>query len=333
MSSNKTLAKVIKMNAVDAARTALTVTKGATISERLVIYCDPETRELGKMFADAGLDIGLWTRLVILDASDKVRSIVDDRSKEMILSNHPDVIVNVFRSRDEETSYRGQFMRFERKTTSRICHCPGISLDMFTEGAAALNEKGYEEMFAFGDKIKDALKDAHKVHVTCPRGSDFTLDLGGKDFQVEQGTNIPTGEINVMPPIGDSFEGKLVCTSGGTGKLYRETPAEVYSNDGLAGEVKCKDNFVKERILEELNRDAGARYLGEFALGINPKARIVDAFVEAEKAIGTIHVAFGGGYKPTKTHIDLLIENPTITIYRGDGSAFTVMEKGKFKVK
>ncbi|MFH0850846.1 MAG: hypothetical protein V1924_07905 [Candidatus Bathyarchaeota archaeon] len=89
---------------------------------------------------------------------------------------------------------------------------------------------------------------------------------------------------------------------------------------------------MRDRILVELDRDPGARYLGEFAIGINPRARIVDAFIEAEKVVGTIHVAFGGSYRPSKTHLDLLIENPTVTAYRSDGEGFTVMEWGRILV-
>jgi len=320
------------MDAVEAARNALVVTKGATPGESMIIFCDPEKRDMGEMFADAGISLGLWTRLVVLSAGDEVRAEPDDLTKEIMASSRPQIIVNVFRSKAGETAFRIKFMRLERRKTDRIVHCPGINMDMFTEGAAALTVAGYEEMFAFGERLKDALKGVHKVHVTCGRGSDFTLDLGGKEFQVEQGTNIPTGEMNVMPPVGDSFQGRLVATSGGTGRLYRETPAEIASRDGLAGEVRCRDGRVRDRILEELNMDAGARYLGEFAIGINPRARVVDAFVEAEKAVGTIHVAFGGSYKPSKTHLDLLIEGPTVVAYRADGSGFTVMDRGRIVV-
>ena len=320
------------MNAVEAARTALIVTKDATVGESMIIFCDKEKSELGKMFADAGMTLGLWVRLAILDGGKNVRVDPDDYTKELITRNKSDLIVNIFRSMDNETTYRIRFMRIERNKTNRIIHCPGITYDMFTLGAAALTEKGYAEMFELGNKLKDYLKGIHNVHVTCSNGSDFTLDLGGKDFQVEEGTNIPTGEINVMPPIGDSFKGKLVSISGGAGRLYRETPVGIYSNKGLAGEVKCRDESIKERILVELDRDSGARYLGEFAIGINPKARIVDQFIEAEKVIGTIHVAFGGSYRPSKTHLDLLIENPTVTCYREDGSNFNVMEEGVLKL-
>lgn len=321
-----------QMDAVESAMNALVVTKGATIGERLIIFSDPEQQKLGNMFAEAGLRLGLWTRLVILEAGDDVRVDPDIRTREVITSSNPDLIVNVFRTKAGETSYRIKFMRVERNHAKRILHCPGISYDMFTEGAAALTVEEYEDMFEFGNRLKGVLKDIHKVHVTCPRGSDFSMDLGGKEFQVEEGTNIPTGEMNVMPPIGDSFEGVLVSSSGGTGKLYQDTPAKVHSKDGLAGKVECEDEYVKQRILEELDRDSGARYLGEFAIGINKKARVVDAFIEAEKVLSTIHVAFGGSYRPSKTHLDLLIENPTVTAYRGDGSKLVVMEKGKILI-
>lgn len=321
-----------KMNPVEAAINALVITKDATIGETMIIFCDPEKQDLGKMYADAGIKLGLWTRLVILEAGKEIRKKPDDRTKETITSSNPDLIVNIFRSKGGETAYRIQFMKLEKRRADRILHCPGITMDMFTEGAAALTEQGYQDMFAYGDKLKEALKGTHKVHVTCPRGSDFTLDLGGKEFQVEHGTNIPTGEINVMPPIGDSFQGKLVSTSGGIGKLYTDTPAQIYSKDGLAGEVKCTSDQVKKRMLIELDRDPGARYLGEFAIGINPKARLVDAFIEAEKVIGTIHVAFGGTYRPSKTHLDLLIENPTVTTYKEDGTPFIVLENGRLQV-
>ncbi len=321
---------IVDMDPVESSLNALVITKGATLGERLLVLCDQEQKQLGELFAEAGLRLGLWTKLSLLETTSETRREPDDYTKLLLTTSEPDLIVNVFRRKDEETSYRIKIMRIERNLTDRILHCPGITYDMFTEGAAALTQVGYEEMFNFGYKLKDILKGSHKVHVTCGRGSDFTLDLGGKEFQVEHGTNIPTGEINVMPPIGDSFEGKLVSISGGTGKLYTDTPATIVSRDGLAGDVLCEDNHVKTRIVEELDRDSGARYLGEFAIGINKKARIVDSFIEAEKVLGTIHVAFGGSYRPSKTHLDLLINKPTVTVYDAEGNPTTIMTEGRF---
>ena len=113
------------MDPVVAAMNALTITKDATIGEKLIIFCDPEQQDLGKMYSEAGIKLGLWTRLVILDAGQEVREAPDNMTKEIITSSNPDLIINVFRKKDEETSYRIQFMRLERRRAERILHCPG----------------------------------------------------------------------------------------------------------------------------------------------------------------------------------------------------------------
>ena len=314
---------------VTGAKSALTVTRNASAGEKAVIFCDEELKPIGDAFANAALEIGLWTKLVILKGGDQIRKDLEPHIREQITLLSPDIYVNLFRNRSEETAYRIKFNKLERQRQGRIVHSPGITLDMITDGAAALTEEEYLKMFAYGEKLRNALKGTEKVHITCPYGSDFTFETGGKDFVVEKGGNIPCGEVMLMPPVGDSFQGKLVCISGGANRLYKDTPVTITSDNGLAGTIECENPEITEMIRVELDRDEGARYLGEFAFGINPKARLVDSFLEAEKVIGTIHMAFGGSYKPTKTHIDLLIENPTITITKSDDEEIVVMKNGK----
>jgi leucyl aminopeptidase (aminopeptidase T) len=62
-----------------------------------------------------------------------------------------------------------------------------------------------------------------------------------------------------------------------------------------------------------------ASVVGEMAIGLNPKARIVDEFVETEKVYGTAHIAFGrnidyptGGANDSANHLDFLMSEPTI---------------------
>jgi len=312
------------------AKAALVNIKDATIGERVIVFCDEEQREIGEVFSRAALDMGLWTRIVILKTTEEVRKDLDDQIKETIALQKPDLCVNIFRQRDEETSFRGRFARFETSRGARVGHCPGITMDMLTDGALSLTDKEYQSMFRFGEKLREALKGTEKVKIVSSLGADFTFSTKGLAFSVEK-TNLPCGEV-MCSPVGDSFEGKFVCIAGGADRVYRDAPVEIISKNGLAGEIKCKDEEILKKMKYELDRDEGARYLGEFAFGINPKARLVDEFVEAEKVMGTIHIAFGGSYYPSKTHIDLLVENPTVTIMKGDGTTVRVMENGKFKI-
>ena len=87
-----------------------------------------------------------------------------------------------------------------------------------------------------------------------------------------------------------------------------------------------------------MNTDEWSDVVGEFAFGINPKAKLVQEFLEDEKILGTTHIAFGhntdfpGGRNASKNHMDLLISRPTVKITKADGSSTTILEKGEFKV-
>ncbi len=64
----------------------------------------------------------------------------------------------------------------------------------------------------------------------------------------------------------------------------------------------------------------------------------MDEFLEAEKMLGTVHVAFGantdmsGGKNPSKNHMDMLFYEPTVTITKKDGKRTTILEKGCFQL-
>ena len=103
---------VHKMDPVEAAINALVVTKDATIGEKILIFCDREKENLGKMFADASIKLGLWTRLYLMNPGKEMRENLEDPIKKVITSSNPDLIVNIFRGNDEETTYRIKFMRY-----------------------------------------------------------------------------------------------------------------------------------------------------------------------------------------------------------------------------
>ncbi len=149
--------------------------------------------------------------------------------------------------------------------------------------------------------------------------------------------NLPTGEV-IVAPVEDSLNGKLVCdmSIGGIGKL--KTPVEVVAKNGKVQKLLSKDKNVLSKVKDTFETDDWSDIVGEFAFGINPKARFVDEFLEAEKILGTAHVAFGantdmpGGKNPSKNHMDLLISKPTVKVTREDGQVITILEKGRFQI-
>jgi leucyl aminopeptidase (aminopeptidase T) len=142
---------------------------------------------------------------------------------------------------------------------------------------------------------------------------------------------MPTGEVTVAP-VENSLEGKLICDMaiGGIGPI--ESPVRITAIKGKAEKTETTSNELKRTVEASLATDENSGIVGEFAFGINPRARFVKEFLEAEKILGTVHIAFGnnsempGGKNPSKNHMDLLISKPTVKIFEKESSTILLAE-------
>ncbi|MCG8337112.1 MAG: aminopeptidase [Proteobacteria bacterium] len=132
-----------------------------------------------------------------------------------------------------------------------------------------------------------------KVRITG-KGTDLTFSI--KDIATipcAGEMNIPDGEI-FTAPVKDSVNGKITYN---TPALYMGTTYENISftfKDGKIVEATASDS---ERVNKILDTDEGARYIGEFAIGVNPY--ITDAMKDTlfdEKISGSIHLTPGKAY-------------------------------------
>jgi len=334
------------MEAWEAAKNALECVLEAVHGESIVIVCDDEKREIGKAFADGALALGLWTRLMILETSDKTRTDVPPQLLEVLTQQKPDIYINLMRGGREETPFRIKIIQIEtRDHKSRLGHCPGVTLDMLTKGALSLTPHEHINMQGFATRLVQALSGTVKVGVTNPSGTNLSINVEGREFYTDtridwksmKWMNLPTGEV-IVAPVEDSLNGKLVCDMaiGGIGPL--KTPLEVDAENGKAKKTTSKDQDVLRRVRETLATDEWSNIVGEFAFGVNPKARFTEEFLEAEKMLGTIHIAFGhntdmpGGKNTSKNHMDLLISKPTVKVTKDDKTTLTVLEDGHFRI-
>lgn len=333
------------MKAWEATKNALECVLEAVPGESIVIICDDEKKEIGKAFADGALALSLWTRLMILETSEETRTEVPSNLLEVLTRHKPDIYVNLMRDNREETPFRIKIIDIEtRDHKSRLGHCPGITLDMLIDGALALTLEEHRNMQSFASKLMQALTKAVKVEITNPVGTNISFSIEGREFFTDtrmdwismRWMNLPTGEV-IVAPIERSLNGKLVCDMaiGGIGKL--KTPLEVQAKNGKAEKISCKDKEVLARVEDTLASDEWFNIVGEFAFGINPKARFTHEFLEAEKILGTIHIAFGknddfpGGKNISKNHMDMLISKPTVNVILEDSSKMTILKEGRFK--
>jgi aminopeptidase len=332
------------MKPSEAAKNALESVLEAQPSERILITCDDEKAEIGEAFAQGALTQGLWTRLLYLKTGE-VRSEPPPELVEIITAQKPDIYVNIMRGAGEETVFRIKTINLEtRGKKARLGHCPGVTLDMLTNGALALTADEHRRMQNFASQLMQTLADTVKVEVTSPAGTRLFFSTENKPFFTDtkldwremKWMNLPTGEV-IVAPVENSLEGKLVCdvSIGGIPELLK-TPLEITAKAGKAVSIVSKDNNVLAKVKEWLATDDWSDVVGEFAFGINPKARLIREFLEAEKVHGTIHIAFGhnldfpNGRNPSKNHLDFLMFKPTVKVTNKDGKIITVLEEGKF---
>jgi leucyl aminopeptidase (aminopeptidase T) len=218
-------------------------------------------------------------------------------------------------------------------------------MDMLTEGALALTAAEHRIMQTFANKLMNKLADAVKIEITNPTGTNLTFSVENRafftdtkiDWETLKWMNLPTGEV-IAAPVENSLEGKLACDMaiGGIGPL--KTPFTITAKNGTVTKTRSEDANVKKRVDDSLATDDMAKVVGEFAFGINPKARFVEEFLETEKIKGTIHIAFGdnldypSGKNNSANHMDFLISKPTVKVHMKNKFAVEILKEGVFQI-
>lgn len=329
-----------------AAANALQVVLEARAGESILIVTDDVRKDIAEAFVQGAIELGLWARMVILETNEgEFRKEPPKHLVEMINTRmQPDIFINTLRGIGEETPFRIKIIKLEtRKGRSRLGHCPGITMDMLTEGALSLTQEEHSQMQQSARGLLALLHDVDSVHVTTSKGTDFTLNVKGRtwfsdtflNWKDMKWMNLPTGEV-IVGPVETGMEGTLVCdlAIGGIGPL--KSPITLEVKNGKVEAVKGDDKKVIKAVLDTQTIDTMAKHVGEFAFGLNPKARLVQEFLESEKVGSAIHVAFGNNMdypgvvaNNSATHQDFLVDKPTVTVTRREGTEHTVMVNGK----
>jgi aminopeptidase len=179
--------------------------------------------------------------------------------------------------------------------TPALAQEAGMATEAFADflyGACLLDWKAEGERM---QRYADRFDVADEVRIVGPR-TDLRLGIGGRTTRVDAGgTNMPGGEF-FCSPVEDSAEGEIV---------FDEFPA-VYAGRELTGVrlsfeggkvVDASADVNEDFLIETLDRDEGARRLGELGIGCNPGiTRYMKNTLFDEKIDGTIHVALGNGF-------------------------------------
>ena len=124
---------------------------------------------------------------------------------------------------------------------------------------------------------------------------DMTLSIKGRRFINGAGlTNMPDGEI-YTGPVEESVNGWIRFNYPAIYNGVMVEGVELTFSNGKVSQASAKKN--NPFLLEMLESDSGARYVGEFAIGTNDSIeRFLHNILFDEKLGGTIHLALGAGY-------------------------------------
>lgn len=188
----------------------------------------------------------------------------------------------------------------------------GMSLEEYEDFLYDAVLVDYEKMDREMDKIINIFDAANTIRIVG-RDTDLTFGIQGrKGTKCSGQNNIPDGEVYYTP-----------VTNSANGHIYYEFPAVRYGCqvDGVRLEFKdgkiinAKADSNEQFLNQMLDTDEGARYLGEFGIGLNYGIKkFIKNILFDEKIGGTIHLAAGNtcdnseGDNRSAVHWDMIKE-------------------------
>ena len=181
-----------------------------------------------------------------------------------------------------------------RWPTPSMAQAAGMSTEAFENLYFDVCTMDYAKMAKAMVPLEKLMKRTDRVHLKGP-GTDLTFSIKGIGAKKCEGTrNIPDGEV-FSCPTKTSANGVIQFN---TPTLYSGSKFENVRLELKDGKVvKATANNAK-RLNEILDTDAGARFIGEFAIGFNPYIQnpMCDILFD-EKIAGSLHFTPGQAYE------------------------------------
>lgn len=191
-----------------------------------------------------------------------------------------------------------------------------MTYDEFYDFSMDVMNVNYEVMNEKIKPLKELMEKTDKVRIVGPN-TDISFSIKGMPAIPCCGTaNIPDGELYTAP-IKNSVNGVITYNTPSPyqGNIFNNIRLEF--KDGQI--INCSTTEHNDKLKEIFDTDEGARYIGEFSLGFNPKITSpMGDILYDEKIMGSLHFTPGRCYEDcdngniSSIHWDLvLIQTPT----------------------
>jgi len=180
-----------------------------------------------------------------------------------------------------------------RYPTPSMAQMAGMSTEAFEDFYFKVCNLDYSKMSKAMDPLVELMDRTKEVHITG-RGTDLTFSIEGINaVKCDGKMNIPDGEV-FTAPVRDSVNGVI---SYNTPTEYHGFGYENVRLEFKNGKIIKAEANDTERVNKLFDTDEGARYVGEFAIGVNPYInRAMKDILFDEKISGSFHFTPGSSY-------------------------------------
>jgi len=234
---------------------------------------------------------------ILADTNTKSLSGVDPARQRQFSAARSD-LVKTFMERDADGSVDWTITLYPTDAYAQDADMATEEYAEFVYGACKLNAPdpvaAWNELAREQQRLIEWLSDKDEIHLSGP-GTDLRLSTKGRIWINADGRkNFPDGEV---------FTGPVETSVNGTVRF--SFPAIMGGREVVDIRLTFKDGKVveasaakgEEYLLQTIDTDEGARFLGEFAFGTNYDIqRFSKNILFDEKIGGTVHMALGAGY-------------------------------------
>ncbi len=226
---------------------------------------------------------------VAIRGSDNIFAMSDLSDKKMAMYNSIYAQMVHFEQRIPHT--RWCVMRYPNDTMASLSKMSTSQFEDFYFNACLTD---YNKMEKAQKPLVKLMKKTNKVRIIAP---DTNIEFSIKGINVLQScghNNLPDGEV-FTAPVKNSINGHIRFNTQAIedGVVFSNIYLEF--KDGKI--IKATSDVNNDKLQKIINLDAGASYMGEFALGHNPYINhaMLDTLFD-EKIAGSLHMAIGNSY-------------------------------------
>ncbi|SNB48007.1 aminopeptidase [Geobacter sp. DSM 9736] len=287
---------------------------------------------LGNAAVDALLQDALLYRLLNKEADTSDL----DRAKKIVLSFKESVADIVIALSNNSTSHT-RFRSLVNEAGGRFASLPHFDPEMFFTSM----QVDWHILSDRTNRLAAEVNAGSEILLETPNGTRIRFGTQGRTAKGDDGLltdpgsfgNLPAGEVYLAPLEGTS-EGVMVIEYAPTRKL--NSPLRLDVRQGNVVNIYGDDPYrhtLEKKFAENVNN----RNIAELGIGTNDRATRPDNVLEAEKILGTVHIALGdnsgfGGTVNTPFHEDFVFYEPTLTVILPGEKRKRLLDRGKLLI-